>query len=96
MKKEYKEQLRQVKDELDNISVVSEYIENYNKLICDKLEEIRNLDPTKEDILIQIVQLTRYSECYITLNYSITQQLNKINDSVIKINDLLEACNNED
>lgn len=89
-------QIEQVKDELDNISVVSEYIENYNKLICDKLEEINKLDPTKDDLLIQIAQLIRYSECYTTLNYAITQELNKINDSVNKINHLLEACKNEE
>ena len=95
MKKDINIKLEQVKDELEKIVINSEMIENYNKLICDKLEEIGKLDLTK-DLLIQLYQIKRYSECYLALNLSIKQETDKINDSAIKINKLLEACTNDD
>ena len=101
MKKDIKQDILQVKDDLNKISINSEVIENYNKLTCDKLQELNELDihQDKEHLLVALWELTRYSECYITLNYSITDEINKLNDSVKsindKLNDILEACKNE-
>ena len=92
-----KTNILQVKDELDKIIIDSEAIENYNKLINDKLDELNglNINQTREDLLSDLWELKRYSECYITLNYSITQEIIKIQESVKKINNLLEACKND-
>lgn len=101
MKKDIKQDILQVKEDLNKIIINSEVIENYNKLTCDKLQELDDLDihQDKEQLIGALYELTRYSECYITLNYSITQEINKLNDSVKSINDkldnLLEACKNE-
>ena len=101
MKKNIKQDILQVKEDLNKIIINSEVIENYNKLTCDKLQELDDLDihQDKEQLIGALYELTRYSECYITLNYSITQEINKLNDSVKSINDkldnLLEACKNE-
>lgn len=101
MQTDIKEQLNQLKDEIDKIFISSEVIENYNKLTCDKLDELNKLDITKkhDELLIQLYGLKHNSECYISLNYSISQELIKINNSVSllnsKINDLLKACKND-
>ena len=96
-----KQDILQVKEDLYKIIINSEVIENYNKLTCDKLQELDDLDIhiKHEDLIVRLYELTRYSECYITLNYSITQEINKLNDNIKSINDkldnLLEACKNE-
>lgn len=101
MEKDLIKDILQVKEDLNKIIINSEVIENYNKLTCDKLQELDDLDihQDKEQLIGALYELTRYSECYITLNYSITQEINKLNDSVKSINDkldnLLEACKNE-
>lgn len=101
MKKDIKQDILQVKEDLNKIIINSEVIENYNKLTCDKLQELDDLDIhiKHEDLIVRLYELTRYSECYITLNYSITQEINKLNDNIKSINDkldnLLEACKNE-
>ncbi|MBQ9013464.1 MAG: hypothetical protein IJ094_07945 [Bacilli bacterium] len=74
----------QVKDELDKVAINTEVLENLNKLINDKLDNIRDLDLSqpKEALLGSIWALTRYSECYTTLNYLQTKEIDKINDSI--------------
>ena len=101
MKKDIKQDILQVKEDLNKIIINSEVIENYNKLTCDKLQELDDLDIhiKHEDLIVRLYELTRYNECYITLNYSITQEINKLNDNIKSINDkldnLLEARKNE-
>jgi hypothetical protein len=101
MKNDIKASILSVKEDLDKISINSEVIENYNKLTCDKLDELNqlNIHQDKEHLLVALWELTRYSECYITLNYSITQEINKLNNSLKSVNDklnnLLEACKND-
>ena len=101
MKNDIKASILSVKEDLDKISINSEVIENYNKLTCDKLDELNqlNIHQDKEHLLVALWELTRYSECYITLNYSITQEINKLNNSLKSVNDKLnnslEACKND-
>ena len=73
-----------VSDELNKIRLNVSTITDFNKLINDKLELIHKLDinQPQEDLLKQLYDLKRYSECYLTLNYSILEELNKINDSI--------------
>lgn len=74
----------QVKDELDKVAINTEVLKNLNKLINDKLDNIRDLDlsQSKEALLGSIWTLTRYSECYTTLNYLQSKEIDKINDSI--------------
>lgn len=74
----------QVKDELDKVAINTEVLENLNKLINDKLDNIRDLDLSqpREALLGNIWTLTRYSECYTTLNYLQTKEIDKINNSI--------------
>lgn len=101
MEKDLIKDILQVKEDLNKIIINSEVIENYNKLTSDKLQELDdlNIHQDKEHLLGALYELTRYSECYITLNYSITQEINKLNNNVKsisdKLNDLLEACKND-
>ena len=44
MKKDIKQDILQVKEDLNKIIINSEVIENYNKLTCDKLQELDDLD----------------------------------------------------
>lgn len=73
-----------LKDELDKVAIGTEVLENLNKLINDKLDEIKQLDLTqpKEAILCNIYTIPRYSECYTTLNYLQTKEIDKINASI--------------
>lgn len=77
----------QVKDELDKVAINTEVLENLNKLINDKLDNIRDLDLSqpREALLGSIWTLTRYSECYTTLNYLQTKEIDKINNSIATI-----------
>lgn len=78
---------KQVKDELDKVAINTEVLENLNKLINDKLDNIRDLDLSqpREALLGSIWTLTRYSECYTTLNYLQTKEIDKINNSIATI-----------
>lgn len=84
-------EILKIKDNLDKISINSEVIENYNKLTCDKLQELNelNIHQDKDSLLVALLKLTRYSESYITLNYSITDEINKINNNIRLINNQL-------
>lgn len=66
------------------MAINTEVLENLNKLINDKLDNIRNLDLSqpREALLGSIWTLTRYSECYTTLNYLQTKEIDKINNSI--------------
>lgn len=90
--------INQIKDELEKVTINTEVLENLNKLINDKLDDIRDLDLSqpREALLGSIWTLTRYSKCYTTLNYLQTKEINEINDSIAtmfnkikQINDLL-------
>ena len=76
--------INQIKDELQKITINMEALENLNKLIDDKLDDIRNLDLSqpREALLSSIWTLTRHSKCYTTLNYLQTKEIREINDSI--------------
>ena len=84
MKKDINTMFLQVKEELDKISINTEVLENTNKLINDKLDDIVQLDlkEDKEALISNIYRVTRYSHCYITLNYLQSQEIDKINASI--------------
>ena len=101
MKKDIKQEILQAREDLNKISINSEFIENYNKLIGDKLQELNKLDiqQSKNNLIIKIWQLKHYSECYLTINYSISDEIKKLNDNIKSIDDkieiILEACKND-
>lgn len=84
MKKDINTMFLQAKEELDKISINTEVLENTNKLINDKLDDIVQLDlkEDKEALISNIYRVTRYSHCYITLNYLQSQEIDKINASI--------------
>lgn len=84
MKKDINTMFLQAKDELDKILINTEVLENTNKLINDKLDDIVQLDlkEDKEALISNIYRVTRYSHCYITLNYLQSQEIDKINASI--------------
>ena len=98
MKKDIKEKINTIKDELNNMIINSEVIENYTKLTCDKLDQLDQLDiqQDRDTLLCSLWDLKRYSECYLTLNNSIMQEISKLNGSTKSVysllNDLLKAC----
>lgn len=90
--KDIKEQINQVRNELDKIGINTEILENLNKLINDKLEDLNNLSlglPQKE-LLVKIWEITRYSECYISLNYISSQEITKLNNSILLTSDKIK------
>lgn len=84
MKKDINTMFLQAKEELDKILINTEVLENTNKLINDKLDDIVQLDlkEDKEALISNIYRVTRYSHCYITLNYLQSQEIDKINASI--------------
>lgn len=84
MKKDINTMFLQAKEELDKITINTEVLENTNKLINDKLDDIVQLDlkEDKEALISNIYRVTRYSHCYITLNYLQSQEIDKINASI--------------
>lgn len=84
MKKDINTMFLQAKDELDKITINTEVLENLNKLINDRLDDIVQLDlkEDKEALISNIYRVTRYSHCYITLNYLQSQEIDKINASI--------------
>lgn len=99
METNIKQSVLSVKEDLEKISLNSETITNLNKLTCDKLQEIEKIDLLDKDVLIKVWQVARYSECCITLNYCISQELENLKKSLKSINDklnhLLEAREND-
>ena len=98
MKKDINTMFLQAKEELDKITINSEVLENTNKLINDKLDDIVQLDlkDNKEALISNIYRVTRYSHCYITLNYLQSQDVhlsNKIYTLTYCINEILKATN---
>ena len=70
---------------LDSMAINTEVVENLNKLINDKLDLIRCLDLTKnntQEFYSKLYEIQRYSECYITLNYLMTKEVEKLNKSI--------------
>ena len=76
--------LEQVKDKLDKIFISTEVIQNLNKLTSDKLDQIRELDYSlpHSEFLLKLNEITRYSDSYMTLNYIMNEELEKINNNV--------------
>ena len=81
--------LKDIRGQLDKIGVNTEVIENSNKLIYDKLEDLETLSNkknlTKEEIAFKQYELERNSECYMTLSYVITRELDTINNTLQNI-----------
>lgn len=70
---------------LDSMAINTEVVENLNKLINDKLDSVRDLDRITEDKQVfysRLYEVQRYSECYITLNYLMTKEIDKLNKSI--------------
>lgn len=97
----------QINSELDKISINTEVLESLNKLVYDKLDDIRQIDlsQTNEALLSKVYTTARNSECYISLNYLSTMEVCKINNHIAtlfkkikQIEDLLketDALNNK-
>lgn len=85
---EAKRKAKKIFDEIDKIGINTEVIENFNKLTCDKLEELADLEDNiglpHEKFLGKVWDTSRYAHCYVTMNYAISQGVTKINESIIK------------
>ena len=76
------EDFLKVKEELDKISVSSEVIGDLNELINEKLDTLNKLKGKENIDILAIYDVLRLNNNYITLNYLITNELQKINESV--------------
>lgn len=94
---EAKRKVSEILDKIDSIGVSTEVIENLNKLTCDKLEDLSqlegNLGLPRDELLGKIWDVTRYSHCYITMNYVITNEVIKINETNTKIYEIFKELN---
>lgn len=94
---EAKRKVSKILDEIDKIGINTEVIENFNKLTCDKLEELADLESNiglpHEKFLGKVWNTTRYAHCYITINYAITQEVVKLNESNNKIYEIFKELN---
>lgn len=97
IKKEARKKLESLLDEIDKINLNTEVIENYNNLITDKLEEatrleesIDTLNKPIEEIILNARELTRYSNSYTLLNYTIKDKTLEIEESNNKISKLFK------
>ena len=95
---EAKRKVSKLLNEVDSIGINTEVIENFNKLTCDKLEELADLEASiglpQEKFLGKVWDTTRYSHCYITMNYAISQEVIKINESTTRIFKIFKELNN--
>jgi len=79
------QKLNAILDNLDSMAINTEVVENLNKLINDKLDSVRDLtliSDNKEVFYSRLYEAQRYSECYITLNYLLTKEIDKLNKSI--------------
>lgn len=71
-------------DIIDEIEINTEVINNFNKLMYDKLEKLANLENNigigRDDLLIKLLDTTRNTSCYITMNYIISQKIKEIEE----------------
>lgn len=78
-----------IKEKIDNLTGSTEIIENNNRLIYDKLFEIdeisQNKNQSPEEKALSIYKIKRNSDCYMTLNYIITNEILKIENELQKI-----------
>lgn len=95
---EVKKHCKKIFDEIDKIGVNTEVIENFNKLTCDKLEKLADLEDNiglpHEKFLGKVWDTSRYARCYITMNYAITQEVIKLNESKNKIYEIFKELSN--
>lgn len=95
---EAKRKAKKIFDEIDKIGINTEVIENFNKLTCDKLEELADLEDNiglpHEKFLGKVRNTSRYAHCYVTMNYAISQEVTKINESNNKIYEAFKELSN--
>ena len=95
---EAKRKAKKIFDEIDKIGINTEVIENFNKLTCDKLEELADLEDNiglpHEKFLGKVWDTLRYAHCYVTMNYAISQEVTKINESNNKIYEAFKELSN--
>lgn len=95
---EAKRKAQKIFNEIDKIGINTEVIENFNKLTCDKLEELADLEDNiglpHEKFLGKVWDTSRYAHCYVTINYAISQEVTKINESNNKIYEAFKELSN--
>lgn len=81
--------LRGITEKLDEIGVNTEVIERNNRLIYDKLDTIetisRKRNQTIEQKALNQWEIERNNECYMTLSYVITRELQTLDDTIKNI-----------
>lgn len=81
--------LRKITENLDELGVNTEVIERSNVLIYDKLDTIENIsrkrNQTIEQKALNQYEIERNNECYMTLSYVITRELQTIDNTIKNI-----------
>ena len=81
--------LRRITEKLDELGVNTEVIERSNVLIYDKLDTIENIskkrNQTTEQKALNQYEIEHNNECYMTLSYVITRELQTIDNTVKNI-----------
>lgn len=81
--------LRRITENLDELGVNTKVIERSNVLIYDKLDTIENIskkrNQTTEQKALNQYEIERNNECYMTLSYVITRELQTIDNTVKNI-----------
>lgn len=90
--------IKSIKDNLDNLGVNTEIIERSNILIYDKLETIeeisRKRNQTIEQKTLNLWEIERNNECYMTLSYVITREITTIDKTIKTIYDKIATIEN--
>lgn len=81
--------LRRITENLDELGVNTKVIERSNVLIYDKLDTIENIskkrNQTTEQKALNQYEIERNNECYMTLSYVITRELQTIDNTIKNI-----------
>jgi hypothetical protein len=85
---EAKRKVKKIFDEIDKIGINTEVIENFNKLTCDKLEELADLeDNIVSDNNYLATRLYSVSYCSDTIIKSINEKLERLYKIASDINE---------